>query len=166
MDAQERFPCVTIRFCTQCRWMLRAAYYAQELLSTFSTSLGQVSLQPSTGGIFTITIQTSSSSSSSSPDVPATDTGTGTGDIQVLWDRKRDGGFPEVKDLKRRVRDVIEPGRNLGHVDRDVSGTGSSAWKKGSEGGEAGEEVAGEGSAVVEGGGKAEGAEGKCEDCV
>ncbi|KAG5933370.1 hypothetical protein E4U59_006906 [Claviceps monticola] len=164
MDAQERFPCVTIRFCTQCRWMLRAAYYAQELLSTFSTSLGQVSLQPSTDGIFTITIQTSSSSSSS-PNVPATDTG----DIQVLWDRKRDGGFPEVKYLKRRVRDVIEPGRNLGHVDRDVSGTGSSARKKGpegSEGGEAGEEVAGEGAAVVEGGGKAEGAEGKCEDCV
>ncbi|KAG6291474.1 hypothetical protein E4U09_003931 [Claviceps aff. purpurea] len=159
MDAQERFPRVTIQFCTQCRWMLRAAYYAQELLSTFSTSLGQVSLQPSTGGIFTITIQTSSSSSSSSssPDVPGTDTGTdastGTGDIQVLWDRKRDGGFPEVKDLKRRVRDVVEPGRNLGHVDRDVSGTGSSVKEKES----------GEGAAVVEGGGKAEG---KCEDCV
>ncbi|KAG6154672.1 hypothetical protein E4U11_006370 [Claviceps purpurea] len=159
MDAQERFPRLTIRFCTQCRWMLRAAYYAQELLSTFSTSLGQVSLQPSTGGIFTITIQTSSStSSSSSPDLPGTDTGTGTGDIQVLWDRKRDGGFPEVKDLKRRVRDVVEPGRNLGHVDRGVSGTGSSVREKESGGGEAGE-----GAAVVEGGGKAEG---KCEDCV
>ncbi|KAG6046502.1 hypothetical protein E4U17_007866, partial [Claviceps sp. LM77 group G4] len=144
--------------------------YAQELLSTFSTSLGQVSLQPSTGGIFTITIQTSSSSSSSSsttsPDVPGagtgTDTGTstGTGDVQVLWDRKRDGGFPEVKDLKRRVRDVVEPGRNLGHVDRAMSGTGSSAREKASEGDE---EAAAEGAAVVEGGGKAEG---QCEDCV
>lgn len=40
-------------------------------------------------------------------------------DIKVLWDRKVDGGFPETKELKRRVRDVIEPGRNLGHVDRD-----------------------------------------------
>ncbi|KAG6062340.1 hypothetical protein E4U32_002518 [Claviceps aff. humidiphila group G2b] len=163
MDAQERFPCVTIRFCTQCRWMLRAAYYAQELLSTFSTSLGQVSLQPSTGGIFTITIQTGSS-----PDVAgmgtATGTATGAEEVQVLWDRKRDGGFPEVKDLKRRVRDVVEPGRNLGHVDRGVSGTGSSAREKESEGGEAGE-----GTAVVEGGGKAEDGgetEGKCEDCV
>ncbi|KAG5964536.1 hypothetical protein E4U57_005216 [Claviceps arundinis] len=164
MDAQERFPCVTIRFCTQCRWMLRAAYYAQELLSTFSTSLGQVSLQPSTGGIFTITIQTSSS-----PDVAdmGTATATGTGEVQVLWDRKRDGGFPEVKDLKRRVRDVVEPGRNLGHVDRGISGTGSSAREKESKGGEAGE-----GTVVVKGGDKAEGggdsgeAEGKCEDCV
>ena len=40
-------------------------------------------------------------------------------DTKVLWDRKVDGGFPETKELKRRVRDVIEPGRNLGHVDRD-----------------------------------------------
>lgn len=37
----------------------------------------------------------------------------------MLWDRKLDGGFPETKELKRRVRDVIEPGRNLGHVDKD-----------------------------------------------
>lgn len=37
----------------------------------------------------------------------------------VLWDRTVDGGFPETKELKRRVRDVIEPGRDLGHVDRD-----------------------------------------------
>lgn len=36
-----------------------------------------------------------------------------------MWNRKDDGGFPETKELKRRVRDVIEPGRDLGHVDRD-----------------------------------------------
>jgi len=38
---------------------------------------------------------------------------------KTLWDRREDGGFPETKELKRRVRDVIEPGRDLGHVDRD-----------------------------------------------
>lgn len=37
----------------------------------------------------------------------------------MLWNRKTDEGFPETKELKRRVRDVIEPGRDLGHVDRD-----------------------------------------------
>ncbi|KAK4114168.1 hypothetical protein N656DRAFT_678138, partial [Canariomyces notabilis] len=95
-------PRITIQFCTQCKWMLRAAYYAQELLSTFSTSLGEVALQPATGGVF---VQISSSSSSSNR--------------VVLWDRKTDGGFPETKELKRRVRDVIQPGRDLGHVDRD-----------------------------------------------
>ena len=40
-------------------------------------------------------------------------------EVRTLWDRKADGGFPETKELKRRVRDVIEPGRDLGHVDRD-----------------------------------------------
>lgn len=39
---------------------------------------------------------------------------------KTLWDRRQDGGFPETKELKRRVRDIIEPGRNLGHVDRDA----------------------------------------------
>ncbi|KAK6081668.1 selenoprotein domain-containing protein [Seiridium cupressi] len=106
-------PRVTIRFCTQCKWMLRAAYFAQELLSTFSTSLGEVALQPSTGGTFVVTIQHST---------PPTTTDTppeATIQTKTLWDRKVDGGFPETKELKRRVRDVIEPGRNLGHVDRD-----------------------------------------------
>ncbi|TWU73624.1 hypothetical protein ED733_002382 [Metarhizium rileyi] len=99
-----RFPRMTIQFCTQCKWMLRAAYFAQELLSTFSTSLGEVSLQPSTGGAFIVTIH-------HQPDQAQQTVST------VLWDRKAEGGFPETKELKRRVRDVIEPGRHLGHVD-------------------------------------------------
>ncbi|PTB81132.1 hypothetical protein M440DRAFT_1459410 [Trichoderma longibrachiatum ATCC 18648] len=111
-------PRITIQFCTQCKWMLRAAYYAQELLSTFSLSIGEVALQPSTGGTFIVTIyhQHTPSTTSSSPSAAAAET---TAQSTVLWDRKTDGGFPETKDLKRRVRDVIEPGRNLGHVDRD-----------------------------------------------
>ncbi|KAI0971074.1 Rdx family-domain-containing protein [Xylaria arbuscula] len=113
-------PRVTIRFCTQCKWMLRAAYFAQELLSTFSTSLGEVALQPATGGVFVVEIHYAAD--------PSAATGTDNDDNningpatqrRVLWDRKTDGGFPETKELKRRVRDVIEPGRNLGHVDRD-----------------------------------------------
>ncbi|PTB47241.1 uncharacterized protein TrAFT101_004093 [Trichoderma asperellum] len=109
-------PRITIQFCTQCKWMLRAAYYAQELLSTFSLSLGEVALQPSTGGTFIVTIHTpatTASSSSSSPSEPPSIQST------ILWNRKTDQGFPETKELKRRVRDVIEPGRDLGHVDRN-----------------------------------------------
>ncbi len=49
----------------------------------------------------------------------------------VLWDRNVDGGFPETKELKRRVRDLVEPGRGLGHVDRDYSG----GWSREEEGG-------------------------------
>ncbi|KLU87877.1 hypothetical protein, variant [Magnaporthiopsis poae ATCC 64411] len=88
--------------------------YAQELLSTFSTSLGEVALQPSTGGVFVVQIHHISPTASSSPPPPAAVART-----RTLWDRKTDGGFPETKELKRRVRDVIEPGRSLGHVDRD-----------------------------------------------
>ncbi|PNP38618.1 selenoprotein W-like protein [Trichoderma gamsii] len=106
-------PRITIQFCTQCKWMLRAAYYAQELLSTFSLSLGEVALQPSTGGTFIVTIYHPSTSLSESSLNPPSIQST------VLWNRKIDEGFPETKELKRRVRDVIEPGRDLGHVDRD-----------------------------------------------
>jgi len=85
---------IAITYCTQCQWLLRSAWMAQELLSTFSTDLGEVALLPGTGGIFQIHCN----------------------DV-LLWDRKRDGGFPDVKTLKQRVRDQIDPGRDLGHVD-------------------------------------------------
>ncbi len=38
----------------------------------------------------------------------------------VLWDRKTEGGFPETKELKSRVRNIIEPDRDLGHIDRSL----------------------------------------------
>lgn len=88
-------------------WLSPTYQYAQELLSTFSTALGEVALQPSTGGTFVVDIVTAAASTSGPPQP------------RVLWDRKADGGFPETKELKRRVRDVIEPGRDLGHVDRN-----------------------------------------------
>ena len=90
-----RQPRVEIEYCTQCRWLLRAAWLAQELLSTFEGDLGEVALLPGTGGVFEIRV----------------------GDA-LVWERKRDGGFPEAKELKQRVRDVIDPERDLGHADR------------------------------------------------
>lgn len=92
-------PRIVILYCTQCQWLLRAGWMAQELLSTFSTDLGEVALQPGTGGIFQITY-----------------------DGELVWDRKRDGGFPEAKVLKQRVRDRLDPGRPLGHIDGHVVG--------------------------------------------
>ncbi|KAH6681961.1 seleno protein W family protein [Halenospora varia] len=109
MEDQNPLPRITIQFCTQCKWMLRAAYFAQELLSTFSTSLGEVALQPSTGGTFKVHLY----------HLPITGSDGEPATLQkhLLWDRKAEGGFPETKELKRRVRDVIDPSRNLGHVD-------------------------------------------------
>ena len=39
-------------------------------------------------------------------------------DGQTVWNRKSDGGFPDIAELKRRVRDIAQPGRSLGHTDR------------------------------------------------
>ena len=88
-------PQVTIAYCTQCNWLLRSSWMAQELLSTFSTELGSVTLVPGTGGIFEIRL-----------------------DDDLVWERKRDGGFPDIRDLKKMVRDRIDPERDLGHIDR------------------------------------------------
>ncbi|KAJ5308695.1 hypothetical protein PENANT_c013G06464 [Penicillium antarcticum] len=113
-------PRISIKFCTQCRWMLRAAYFAQELLSTFSTDLGEVALVPMTGGVFTVTIWHGVTS----------DDGTVTTQENILWDRKRDGGFPEVKALKSLVRNVIAPERDLGHTDRALKAQQSGQKEK------------------------------------
>ncbi|PGH06881.1 hypothetical protein GX51_02126 [Blastomyces parvus] len=101
-------PRVTIKYCTQCKWLLRAAYFAQELLSTFSTTLGEVSLVPATGGVFTVSIL-----HESNVDFTTAET--------VLWDRKAEGGFPETKQLKSLVRNIVDPARDLGHVDRALA---------------------------------------------
>ena len=43
-------PRVEIEYCTQCRWLLRAAWMAQELLTTFEQELGEVALVPAPAG--------------------------------------------------------------------------------------------------------------------
>jgi len=95
MTQETTKPAVTIAYCTQCNWLLRSSWMAQELLSTFSTELGSVTLVPGTGGIFEIRL-----------------------DGELVWERKRDGGFPDIRDLKKMVRDLIDPDRDLGHIDR------------------------------------------------
>ncbi|CAI7622807.1 unnamed protein product [Penicillium glandicola] len=117
--ANVHLPRISIQFCTQCRWMLRAAYFAQELLSTFSTDLGEVALVPKTGGVFTVTIWHGT-----------VHDGEITTQEIILWDRKRDGGFPEVKALKSLVRNVIAPDRDLGHTDRALKKQGEKKEAK------------------------------------
>ena len=86
---------VEITYCTQCRWLLRAGWMAQELLSTFEDEIGELVLKPGTGGIF---------------EVHANGT--------LVWSRKVEGRFPEITELKQRIRDAVAPGRDLGHIDR------------------------------------------------
>lgn len=86
---------VKIKYCTQCRWLLRSAWTAQELLSTFEQEIAAVSLCPGTGGIFEVWV-----------------------DDKRIWSRKERDRFPEMAELKQLVRDEVAPHRDLGHVDR------------------------------------------------
>ena len=88
-------PNITIRYCTRCNWLLRAAWLAQELLSSFGETLGEVTLIPDgSGGVFEIHVNG-----------------------ELIWERVRDGGFPDSKSLKQKVRDIVDPDRDMGHVD-------------------------------------------------
>nr|WP_235735846.1 Rdx family protein [Nocardioides alcanivorans] len=42
-------PRIEITYCTQCKWLLRAQWYAGELLQTFADEVGEVALVPATG---------------------------------------------------------------------------------------------------------------------
>ena len=88
-------PRIEIEYCTQCRWLLWAAWMAQELLLTFEQDVGGVTLVPGTGGVFDVRV----------------------GDA-LVWSRAKEGRFPDIKELKRLVRDCVAPGRDLGHTDR------------------------------------------------
>lgn len=86
---------VTIVYCSQCRWLLRASWMAQELLTTFDAELDALTLKPGTGGIFEVYANG-----------------------ERLWSRKEAGRFPEITELKQLVRDHIAPERDLGHSDK------------------------------------------------
>jgi selenoprotein W-related protein len=88
---------VEIEYCTQCRWLLRAAWLAQELLTTFEADLAGVNLIPGTGGVLDVRLNDA-----------------------LLFSRKQAGRFPESKELKQLIRDVIAPERDLGHSDRQT----------------------------------------------
>lgn len=86
---------VDIHYCTGCRWLLRSAWMAQELLTTFESEISELSLHPGGGGIFEVWVND-----------------------RRIWSRKERQGFPEITVLKQLVRDEIDPDKSLGHSDR------------------------------------------------
>jgi len=86
---------VEIHYCTGCRWLMRAGWTAQELLTTFEDEIAELTLVPGAGGVFDVRV-----------------------DGDLVWSREQEGRFPELKELKQLVRDRIAPDRHLGHSDR------------------------------------------------
>jgi len=89
-------PRIEIEYCTQCRWLLRAAWMAQELLTTFEKEVGEIALIPGKDAVFEVRL-----------------------DREVIFSRKQQGRFPELKELKQLIRDRIAPHKDLGHSDRN-----------------------------------------------
>lgn len=89
-------PHISITYCRRCGWLLRAAWTAQEILTSFADEAGAVTLIPDwTGGVFDIHV-----------------------DGVLIYSRGAEGRFPEMKELKQLIRDRIAPHRDLGHADR------------------------------------------------
>jgi selenoprotein W-related protein len=98
---------ISIEYCSGCQWMLRSSWIASELLTTFAkeSKLASVALVPkspplSPGGIFRVLSK-----------------GEGDEKSRVLWDRSIEDRFPEAKEVKQLVRDVVDPNKDLGHSD-------------------------------------------------
>jgi selenoprotein W-related protein len=85
-------PRVEIEYCTKCKFQLRAAWFAQELLSTFESELGEVALVPGSGGIFEVRL-----------------------DGESIASNRLDKKMPEISEVKRAVRDRVAPERRVGH---------------------------------------------------
>ena len=94
----QRSPRIEIEYCTQCRWLLRAGWTAQELLTTFVDDLKEVALVPGKGGVFEVRL-----------------------DGETIWSRVTEHRFPELPELKQLIRDRIDPDRALGHSDRKLA---------------------------------------------
>ena len=89
-------PHVEIFHCRLCGWGLRASWMAQEILTTFAEEIGSVTLTPDrSGGRYDIHL-----------------------DDELIWSRKGEGRFPDIRELKQLIRNRIAPERSLGHSDR------------------------------------------------
>ena len=86
---------VEIAYCVKCRWLLRAAWMAQELLTTFEAEITELTLRPGDGGVFEVRANG-----------------------ELVWSRHEKGRFPDITELKQLVRDQIAPDRGLGHADK------------------------------------------------
>jgi selenoprotein W-related protein len=94
-EKAEATAVVEIEYCVGCRWLLRAAWAAQELLTTFDGELKAVTLVPNSrrpGGAFEVRV-----------------------DGVTVFSRKQEARFPEMKELKQLVREVVNPDKDLGH---------------------------------------------------
>ncbi|MDA1338582.1 MAG: SelT/SelW/SelH family protein [Proteobacteria bacterium] len=85
---------ITIKFCIKCGWLMRAAWMAQEIINTYVNDIESVCLVPGEDGNFEIFCND-----------------------KAIFLRHDEGKFIEITEIKKRIRDMIDPERSLGHID-------------------------------------------------
>ncbi|BGP28537.1 hypothetical protein JCM10296v2_000273 [Rhodotorula toruloides] len=122
-SSEGETPRLCIEFCDRCRWLHRATWTQTELFLTFppahdsSTGLRSISLvprnAPETGGRFRVWLLRDAAQRDEQRKGKEKWRG-----WELVWDRKIEGGFPEMKELKQRIRNLIAPAQDLGHSDK------------------------------------------------
>ncbi|GAA5858836.1 hypothetical protein JCM8547_005007 [Rhodosporidiobolus lusitaniae] len=140
-DGSTAVPRVAIEFCNRCRWLHRASWVQTELFLTFpsdspdspsssssSPGLKAITLvplsTPETGGRFRVWLFRDADGQEKRKTQERSWNG-----WDLVWDRKVEEGFPELKVLKQRIRNLIAPSQSLGHSDKPSSTSSSSASK-------------------------------------
>ncbi|KAG9022065.1 hypothetical protein FRB95_000910 [Tulasnella sp. JGI-2019a] len=130
-------PGITIEFCDRLvshpRRLHRATWVQTELFLTFpSPTIEGITLiplrAPETSGRFRVWLYWKQAAAAGGADAPAETSNNiiaeGKPTIpdiiveELLWDRKTEGGFPELKILKQKIRDRLTPELSLGHSDK------------------------------------------------
>ena len=85
MTDNARRLAIEITYCSRCNFVPRATWVAQELLHTYGDFVAGLTLVPSGGGIFQVAV-----------------------DGTVLFDNKDAGRFPEIRELKDALNNLLE----------------------------------------------------------
>uniref|UniRef100_A0A7S2CW72 Uncharacterized protein n=1 Tax=Octactis speculum TaxID=3111310 RepID=A0A7S2CW72_9STRA len=91
-------PHLSLSFCTERKWLSRAAWMAEEVFLAFPEEVNAVTLAPSRPpapvGLFTVSL-----------------------DQSILWDRDSEGSHLDAEDLQIMIRDVVAPQKTLERID-------------------------------------------------
>ena len=85
---------IKINFCTKCGWLTRASWLSQEFINTFESDISSINLVPDRNGKFEIRCSN-----------------------VMIFSRKKEAKFIDLKLMKQRIRDVVNPSMTLGHSD-------------------------------------------------
>ena len=85
---------IKIVFCTKYGWLTRSIWMVQEIFITLTNDINSLTLVPSDGGRFEIWCND-----------------------QLIFSRAAERKFIEIKEIKVRIRNLIDPNRPLGHIE-------------------------------------------------